>query len=161
MVRINNSIQKLNFNVTSPETRENTVLVEEIQECNILMSPAGFIQILKGAEVIVYDENKNNHPDNVDEWREWFSLYTSIHSHLYESLGEATRNNSVVAYLFTRKEIKVIRYWLQCRIAHCEDEAREEVTGSNGEPKFRLETYILQRQLLNELDTLLLGRIIE
>lgn len=132
----------------SAEKNEKNVNVLLFQEGIIKLSGFAIMQFLEGAELLY-----NDSPNMV--------THREIKLVLKLSKKMIAHHELFMEVQVSYEDLKILRSWLEVRMAHCERE-RDERTLIPGidAPKFNPDTYIGQKLLLMDLRELMLGEII-
>lgn len=137
------------------ESKKSIVSVRVNQFTNGLLKFTVFALIQFTEGVMLIPELKEG---NIYISRDIFKLYVLLNNALRDSVLASTlsdKENSDILLEISRKELVMLKYWLETRMTHCEKE-REA-----GNPKFNVETYIGQKLLLIDIRELLIGEVID
>lgn len=131
----------------SVTTEQNRCTVKQNKEATMSICAFTLIQFILGAGHMVKDHK-------LDEVVETTSMYHLL-AKLSAMLIEVRSDPEPRVIKLDRFEVKIIKYWLEARMQHCERERDER------SPKFNPDTYISQKLLLIDIREWLLGEIIE
>lgn len=137
--------------IDSKKSKKN-VNILSFQEGIIKLSGFAIVQFLEGAELL------NNDPDKAIDS---YSTRKEINLILSLTKKAIIRHDPFVEIHVDYGDLKILRSWLEVRMAHCEKERDERtlIPGTDA-PKFNPDTYIGQKLLLMDIRELMIGEVV-